>query len=61
MTLKEIRTLENLTTCMECLTITLSVPKDCRLDMDTLSARLEELFNREVFRDLCHGCPLERG
>lgn len=60
MILKEMRTLENLTTCKECLTLTLSVPKDCRLNMDMLSVRLEELFNREVFRDLCHGCPLEK-
>lgn len=58
--LKETRMLENLTTCKECLTLTLTVPKDCRLNMDLLSVRLEELFNREVFRDLCHGCPLER-
>lgn len=60
MILKETRTLENLTTCKECLTLTLSVPKDCRMNIDLLSARLEELFNREVFRDLCHGCPLEK-
>ncbi len=58
--LKETRTLENLTTCKECLTLTLSVPKDCRLNIDILSVRLEELFNREVFRDLCNGCPLEK-
>lgn len=60
MTLKETRTLENLTTCKECLTLTLSVPKECRMNIDLLSARLEELFNREVFRDLCYGCPLEK-
>jgi hypothetical protein len=60
MILKETRTLENLTTCKECITLTLSVPKDCRLNMDTLSVRLEEFFNREFFRDLCHGCPLEK-
>ena len=58
--LKETRTLENLTTCKECLTLTLTVPKDCRLNVDLLSVRLEELFNREVFRDLCHDCPLEK-
>ena len=60
MILKETRALENLTTCKECLTLTLTVPKDCRLNMDMLSVRLEELFNREVFRDLCAGCPLEK-
>jgi len=60
MILKETRMLENLTTCKECLTITLTVPKECRMNVDLLSARLEEMFNREVFRDLCHGCPLEK-
>jgi len=59
MILKETRTIENLTKCKECITLTLTVPKDCHLDMDVLSVRLQELFNREVFRDLCHGCPLE--
>ena len=47
MILKETRTIENLTTCKECLTLTLTVPKDCRLNMDMLSVRLEDLFNRE--------------
>ena len=60
MILKETRTIENLTKCKECITLTLTVPKDCRLNIDILSVRLEELFNREVFRDLCHGCPLEK-
>ena len=60
MNLKETLTLENLTTCQECLTLTLSVPKDCRLNTDLLSVRLREIFNRELLRDLCDGCPLER-
>jgi len=58
--LKETRVLDNLTTCRECLTLTLSLPKDCRLDVDMLSARIQDLFNREVLRDLCDGCPLDK-
>lgn len=51
--------LENLTTCSQCIKLTLVVPKQCRMDADILAGRVKELFNREVFRDLCHGCPLE--
>ncbi len=58
--MEEHRTLENLTTCSRCIKMTLVVPRECRMDADLLAGRLRELFNREVFRDLCHGCPLER-
>ena len=57
-TLDEYKTLENLTTCSECIRLTLVVPKECRMDADILAGRVRELFNREVFKDLCHGCPL---
>lgn len=59
MILKETRTLENMTTCSECLTITLSLPEGCRLSLDVLAVRLTEIINSEVLRDLCSGCPLE--
>ncbi len=56
----EKRTLENLTTCSECITLTLKVPKNCRLNADLLTARVAEVFDKELLRDLCHGCPLEK-
>lgn len=28
------------------------------MDADILASRVKELFNREVFKDLCYGCPL---
>ncbi len=56
----ETRTLKNMTTCSQCITLTLKVPKDCRLNADLLSSRVAELFNKELLRDLCHDCPLER-
>lgn len=57
--MEEHRVLDNLTTCSECIRLTLVVPKDCRMNVDLLENRLRELFNREVFRDLCDGCPKE--
>ncbi len=54
----EFKTLENLTTCSECIRLTLVVPRECRMDADILASRVKELFNREVFKDLCYGCPL---
>lgn len=56
----EERTLSNLTTCSECITLTLSVPKDCRLDVDIVASRVSEMFKKELLRDLCYGCPLEK-
>lgn len=53
------RTLENLTTCKECIRISLVVPGDCRLDADLLSGRVTEMFVAGVFRDLCAGCHRE--
>lgn len=58
--MEENRTLENLTTCSRCIRLSLVVPRDCRMDADLLAGRLTELFNREVFRGLCAGCPMER-
>jgi len=52
--------LENLSTCSHCIRLNLIVPKECRMDADMLASRVRELFNREVFRDLCHGCPMEK-
>jgi len=57
---EEERTLEDLTTCSQCITMTLKLPKTCRLNADLLSARVAEMFNKELLRDLCHGCPLEK-
>ena len=51
--------LENLTTCKECIKISLVVPSDCRLDADLLSGRVTEMFVAGVFRDLCAGCHRE--
>jgi hypothetical protein len=28
------------------------------MDADVLASRVKELFSREVFKDLCLGCPL---
>lgn len=58
--MEENRTLDDLTTCSQCIRLSLVVPKECRMDADLLAGRVRELFNREVFRDLCHGCPMER-
>lgn len=58
--MEEERVLEDLTTCSECITLTLKLPKNCRLNADLLSVRIAEMFNKELLRDLCHGCPLER-
>ena len=51
--------LENLTTCSQCIKLTLVVPKECRMDADMLAGRLKQMFDRELFKDLCRGCPLE--
>lgn len=58
--MEEVRTLEKMTTCSECIKLSVVVPKQCRMDADMLVVRLRELFNREVFRGLCDGCPMER-
>ena len=58
--MEEKRILENLTTCSQCITLTLTLPKTCRLNADLLSMRVAEVFDKELLRDLCHGCPLER-
>jgi|GEM_PF-1201813 len=56
----EKKTLGDLTNCRQCLTLTLSVPKNCRLSADVLASRVQEMFDKDLFSDLCSGCPLEK-
>ena len=55
----EKRVLDNITTCSQCITITIDLPKECRLEADMLAERAKECFKKEIFRDLCRGCHLE--
>ncbi len=57
--MEEHRLLENLTTCSQCIKLTMVVPRECRMDADMLAGRLKQMFDRELFKDLCRGCPLE--
>lgn len=55
----EKRTITDMTTCSQCITLTIDLPKECRLNADMLESRAKELFKKEMLRDLCRGCPLE--
>ncbi len=57
--LAEKRVVTDTTTCSQCITIIIDLPKDCRLNGDMLAARVKECFKKEIFRDLCRGCHLE--
>ena len=57
--LEEDRNFDNLTSCRECIYLTLKLPTNCRLNTDLLSERIANIFNKELLRDLCNGCPLE--
>ena len=57
--LAEKRIITNTTTCSQCITLTIDLPKECRLNADMLESRAKDLFNKEILRDLCRGCPLE--
>ncbi len=48
------------TTCSETITITLELPKNCRLTGGMIEDRGRELFKEAIFKDVCRGCPLEK-
>lgn len=51
--------IDGVTTCSKCIRITVTVPKECRLNAELLGERTKQVFRKELLRDLCHGCPLE--
>jgi hypothetical protein len=57
--LAEKRTITDTTTCSQCITLTIDLPKECRLNADILESRMKDIFKKELLRDLCRGCPLE--
>lgn len=56
----EKKSVSNPTSCSECLTLTLVVPKNCHVNIDLLASEIQKLFEKPIFRDVCAGCPLER-
>ena len=55
----EKKIIRDATTCSECITITLDLPKNCRLNEDMIETMAKELFKQASFKDVCRGCPLE--
>jgi len=51
--------IEGVTTCSQCIKITVAIPKECRLNSEILGERTKQLFQKELLRDLCRGCPFE--
>jgi len=56
----ESRTVYNVSKCSENISITINLPKGCRLDIDTLGKYISELFVEGLLKDLCSGCPFEK-
>lgn len=51
--------IDGVTTCSKCIRITVTIPRECRLNAEMLGERTKQVFRKELLRDLCHGCPLE--
>ena len=51
--------IEGVTTCSQCIKITVAIPKECRLNAEMLGERTKQIFQKELLRDLCRGCPFE--
>lgn len=51
--------IDGVTTCSKCIRLTIAIPKECRLNAEMLSERTKQVFQKELLRDLCRGCPLE--
>lgn len=51
--------IDGITTCSQCIRITVVLPKECRLNAEMLGDRVRDVFRKETLRDLCRGCPLE--
>ncbi|HDP96683.1 MAG TPA: hypothetical protein ENN25_03205 [Euryarchaeota archaeon] len=49
----------NQSACSQQIVITIDLPMDCRLNEEIIGERIKEIFNKELLRDLCTGCPLE--
>jgi len=51
--------IDGVTTCSKCIRLTVVIPKECRLNAEMLGERTKQVFQKELLRDLCRGCPLE--
>jgi hypothetical protein len=51
--------IEGVTSCSQCIKITVAIPKECRLNAEMLGERTKQIFQKELLRDLCRGCPFE--
>ncbi len=51
--------IDGVTTCSKCIRLTVTIPKECRLNAEMLGERTKQVFQKELLRDLCRGCPLE--
>jgi hypothetical protein len=51
--------IDGVTTCSKCIKITITVPEECRMTAEMLGERTKQIFQKELLRDLCRGCPLE--
>jgi len=52
--------LSNQSSCSERISITIDLPKDCRLDADILREHVSQIFVEGLLKNLCSGCPLEK-
>jgi hypothetical protein len=57
--MENLRNRTNVTSCSECITITLTVPKDCRIDADGIADLAAQCLSSESIRQVCRGCPLQ--
>ncbi len=57
LTMEDSKSRANVTLCSECITITIAVPKDCRMDADAIADMAAECLSSGAIRRLCEGCP----
>ena len=51
--------IDGVTTCSKCIRITVTIPRECRLNAEMLGERTKQVFRKELLRGLWRGCPLE--